>query len=329
MRILAVDDDEIILELLSATLSATGYTDLTLATSAQQAARIIRDADVPFDCFLLDIQMPDIDGIELCSAIRNTREYQSTPILMITAMSQKSYIDRAFAAGATDYVTKPFDPTELGARIRMAERLVQSSRKVEENVSAVESLRSELERDRFIDLNEVITISDIDGFISLTALENYLLQLSRGGLFATTIFAFKVVGVERIFASTPPTDFRYLLTDVAEAISNALRSNDIFLTYAGNGIYLCVAHGKGIPELDTVERAVNLNIEEMELTDSNGVALNVVVQVGKPVRVGLLRAGRGAVQALAVAAENAEHAAAHSQVREQWRPHWGGKTRSA
>ncbi|AMY68529.1 response regulator [Frigidibacter mobilis] len=309
MRILAVDDDEMILELLSASLGAAGFADLTVACSAAQTLEKIAAVRIPFDCFLLDIQMPEVDGIELCRAIRRNPIYAAAPIIMITAMSQKSYIDRAFAAGATDYVTKPFDPVELGARIRLAARMVESERALTENRSAVATLRAQLERERFVDLNEPISIPDVDAVIDLQALENYLLQLSRSGLFATSIFAFKIAGIETIYAATSPIDFRYLLTDVAEAISTALRAHERFVAYAGNGVYVCVAHGRGALDLEVIEGTANLIVEEMALTNSRGVPLKLHLRIGSPVRVGLVRAGRGAVDALYVAIENAEQQA--------------------
>ncbi|MFK5998799.1 MAG: response regulator, partial [Rhodobacterales bacterium] len=66
MRILSVDDDPIILELLAAVLVSMGHTDVTTAGSATEALEIVKDDPEPFDCFLLDIQMPGIDGIQLC-----------------------------------------------------------------------------------------------------------------------------------------------------------------------------------------------------------------------------------------------------------------------
>ena len=128
MRILSVDDDPIILELLVAVLASMGHTEVTTAESAVEAFEIIKNDPEPFDCFLLDIQMPEIDGIQLCKSLRFIPEYKRTPILMITAMSDKAYIERAFASGATDYVTKPFDIVELGARIKVAESLVDAWR---------------------------------------------------------------------------------------------------------------------------------------------------------------------------------------------------------
>ena len=117
MRVLAVDDDQSILALLQTALSALGQFEVSIADSGEEALRQIERAEKPFDCFLLDIQMPNMNGIELCRAIRARRAHHKTPILMLTAMSERKYIDESFVAGATDYVTKPFDFFELRSRL--------------------------------------------------------------------------------------------------------------------------------------------------------------------------------------------------------------------
>ena len=89
MKILAVDDDPIILELLSHFIE--GMTDHTLVTAecAADALEAIKDnARAPFDSFLLDIQMPVTDGIQLASQIRAMKQYMDAPILMLTARSE-------------------------------------------------------------------------------------------------------------------------------------------------------------------------------------------------------------------------------------------------
>ena len=113
MKILAVDDDSIILGLLTEVLERAEYGEVQTCTSAERALEVIAETKVPFDCFLLDIQMGGMDGIGLCARIRDMPKYARTPILMLTAMSEKSYIDRAFAAGATDYLSKPADANDI------------------------------------------------------------------------------------------------------------------------------------------------------------------------------------------------------------------------
>ena len=109
MKILAVDDDETALEILKIALINAKYSDVTVARSAYEAMDIIEKHGETFDCFIFDISMPGMSGIELCQTVRNSARHAGIPIIMITALSDQCNIDQAFAAGATDYVTKPFN----------------------------------------------------------------------------------------------------------------------------------------------------------------------------------------------------------------------------
>ena len=124
MKILVVDDDQLVLSILQLYLAEAGYYDVTVCEGSETALALIENNDVEFDCFFFDIIMPFIHGIALCKKVRNIQGYEETPIIMLTAISDKTDIDEAFAAGATDYVTKPFTMTEIGARVRIAENLV-------------------------------------------------------------------------------------------------------------------------------------------------------------------------------------------------------------
>lgn len=102
MKILAVDDDPIILELLAHFIDTLTDHKVVLASCADEAIDVIQaNARSPFDCFLLDIQMPGTDGITLAGKIRAMEPYTDTPILMLTAMSEKVYIDAVATNSAT------------------------------------------------------------------------------------------------------------------------------------------------------------------------------------------------------------------------------------
>lgn len=121
MRILAVDDDPIVQDLLSLALSRSIYDDLEFATSGAEALDLLNDTQEPFSCFLLDINMPEFDGVELCEKIRELPQYRETPIIMVTRLDHRLHLERAVIAGATDYVVKPFDGQEVVTRIELAE----------------------------------------------------------------------------------------------------------------------------------------------------------------------------------------------------------------
>ncbi len=240
MRILAVDDDENIRDLLSEAVSARTSHTLVTAPSGPEAVRILAKSKTPFDCFLLDIQMPIMDGITLASKIRKIKAYARTPIIMLTAMSQKKYIDAAFSAGATDYVTKPFDFLELFSRISVAGKLVHEQQRVTDSSSEMSTLKRDLIYNTALSLNEPVEITDVTQVIGYVAFENYIMQLSRGKLLRSSVFAVKLSGVEKVFNHVNSIAFRHMLSDVSGEIMSVLADNDAMATYRGNGVFLCL-----------------------------------------------------------------------------------------
>ena len=122
MKTLAVDDDQIVLGILKGVLERAGLGEVETCESATEALAAIDSAEKPFTCFLLDIQMPGMDGIELCERIRQHPQARTASILMLTAMSDQANIECAFAAGANDYITKPLDATQVIVRLGIAEQ---------------------------------------------------------------------------------------------------------------------------------------------------------------------------------------------------------------
>jgi len=111
-RILVVDDELQIRRVLRATLTAQGY-EVWDARRGDEALNLVRAER--FDLILLDINLPDISGIEVCRSIRTGF---SVRIIMLTVRSSEKDKTAALDAGANDYMTKPFDTSELLARIR-------------------------------------------------------------------------------------------------------------------------------------------------------------------------------------------------------------------
>jgi len=114
-RILAVDDEPDLLELVRLGLSQAGYVVETARTGTEALAALRR---APPDLVVLDVMLPDLSGTELCARIRADQRLAAVPIIMLTAKSEE--IDRVVGleVGADDYVTKPFSPRELALRVR-------------------------------------------------------------------------------------------------------------------------------------------------------------------------------------------------------------------
>ncbi len=306
MKILAVDDDEIILELLKETVACSGFDDVTIASSGQEALQVIKMSPVPFDCFLLDIQMPHMDGVELCSRIRAIHAYKKSPILMITAMSDKQYVDRAFAAGASDYVTKPFDVLELGTRVTIASRLVDELKQAERAEFENVTLKERLEHRTRHEVSDPLPIEDVDGFLDYTAFENYLLLQSRQGHFTSGLIALEIENIGEIYTRTPAEDFYYLLTDIGEAISDTFRGKFDFLSYRGDGIYVCAFNRGRSPFSEETASDLRLAIAELYLIYGSGEPMNVTINIGEQVAPGIF-SSPGSLKNLFKAIDNLHH----------------------
>lgn len=276
MRILAVDDDENIRELLSQALDSTGEHQVWTADGGEEALELIEDADQPFECLLLDIQMPGINGIELCEQVRTLPGYRMTPIVMLTAMSQKKYVDSAFAAGATDYVTKPFDFLELFSRLNIASKLVAEQAMVNDGILEVAEMKHDLDANLKHDLEEPVQLQEIDRLVGYVAFENYLLQLSRGKLFRSSVFAVKIDKVERAHKTASPLEFRQLLTGVATAISDCTAQDGNLFSYRGNGVFICVVHGRCPFTQDEFEATVNHRLSATQVVCIDGAKTRLV-----------------------------------------------------
>ncbi len=120
-RILTVEDDERIRTAVKMALEDEGWTVEETGTGEEALDRFARQ---PADVVLIDIMLPGIDGFELC---RSLRKHSDVPIVMVTARADTHDVVAGLEAGADDYLTKPFAPKELSARIRALLRRVRPS----------------------------------------------------------------------------------------------------------------------------------------------------------------------------------------------------------
>lgn len=289
MKILAVDDEPIFLDLLLQTLTPLGYTDVTVANSGREALDLIASHARPFDCFLLDIRMDGMNGIELCRHIRALPAHRLTPIVMVTAMSEKRYVDEAFMSGANDYVTKPIDRVEIKVRLNMVRTILGErlhagllNRQI---VKAEESIGADCQ------FKDPLVLSDAHGLTSFETLENYLLKLGNMRLTSSSAIGFHIENGQRIFEKTSGLEFIDVLTDVASVLADVLKTQAHMLAYAGNGDFVAV-----------VQKAAEIEPSELQATIQEGLAafadIHVEagiappqIKVGQPKANGLLSFG--------------------------------------
>jgi len=121
-HVLVADDEPHIRRVLSTLLDKVGYVVVEARSGTEALA--LWQSDQRFDAVLLDLMMPGATGIEVLEAIRAAEHGVHTPVIILTAKGQDSDRDAAFAAGADDFMTKPFSPRKLVVRLQqiLAER---------------------------------------------------------------------------------------------------------------------------------------------------------------------------------------------------------------
>ena len=147
MRILVAEDDPVTRRILEATLSRLGW-DVIPAPDGDAAWRILEKLEgknAP-ELAVLDWEMPGMDGIEICRQLRATPGFELMYIILLTSRGDKEDLAAGLAAGANDYITKPFDPIELEARVRVGERMVKLQTALAARVVELEDALSHVQR---------------------------------------------------------------------------------------------------------------------------------------------------------------------------------------
>lgn len=293
MRVLAVDDDPIILDMLKVSLHRSGLCDLVVATSAEEAMSALAEASEPFDCFLLDVVMPEKDGIALCADIRAMSSYRQTPIIMITALTGAEPLDRAFAAGATDYVCKPLNGLELGTRINLANMLNESLRRE----AAKEELLKQQMAKTTSKVARVAAFEGVEGVVDILRLENNLLRLPEG-CYALNLVAFDVIGSGS--GSQAQESLDAAIQIAAKTIATVLSDRRLTLSHAGEGIFVGFYSGRRVIALADLQLAINQELAR------NGAQDSISIKVTIPTSQRLI-SGRAAIDVLMNYVDNRLH----------------------
>jgi two-component system phosphate regulon response regulator PhoB len=166
-RVLVVDDEPDLLELVRFNLAEEGF-EVETAASAGDALERLRRTPAP-DAVVLDLMLPDLPGTEVCRRIRSDAGLGGLPVIMLTAKSDE--VDRivGFELGADDYVTKPFSPRELGLRVRAVMRRGRGGEAGPERTIEREALRVDLDRHRcYVGGGEIeLTAKEFDLVVAL------------------------------------------------------------------------------------------------------------------------------------------------------------------
>ena len=160
-KILVVDDEQVLVKGIKFNLEHEGY-QVETGFDGEQAVDLARNGN--FDLIILDLMMPEIDGLEACMRIR---EFSNVPIIMLTARSEDTDKIIGFECGADDYITKPFNILELKARIRAMLRRATGGTQMKSRIAV---------GDLVLDTEQRVVIRD-EQTVELTAKEYDLIEL--------------------------------------------------------------------------------------------------------------------------------------------------------
>lgn len=261
MKILAVDDDPDFLDVFETVLNGLGHGDVTRMGSGREVLDLLATSEANFDLFVLDIQMPEMDGIQLCRAIRAIDRFRDTPIIMNTAMGDRENVDAAFAAGATDYLTKPVDPVEIKARLGVISRLLNERELAKKSISQGQSDRRTGPSYGFED---GIPLKRVEGAIDLFAMGNYLKTLGMFRALSVCAVAVSVSNARQIHDLEGGYVFGEVMIDVATCLSDCLNPSNRMLAYAGSGIFVCLVSRTDLPEPERLGDQLRQYVMEFE-----------------------------------------------------------------
>ena len=159
--ILVVDDNESNIDMILAILKAY---DVIPSTSGEDALELIKEESI--DLVLLDILMPGMDGYTVCQRLKNQPDTRDVPIIFITAKSDEESIEKAYDLGGADYVTKPFKPKELLARVKVQLKLQDVLRELD-FLATRDSLTGIYNRRKFFQLAQQMYVEASDDLYAL------------------------------------------------------------------------------------------------------------------------------------------------------------------
>jgi CheY-like chemotaxis protein len=293
MRILVVDDDPFIRELLPRIAAEVGFPDVTTAGSGIEALDLLTYGGRVYDCLLLDINMPEMDGIELCLKLRTIPAYRDTPVIMLTAMRDMKNMDDAFRAGASDYATKPFDILDLATRLKAANQGILAR---DGGIVGQGAGRIAAEAPRGHDRQVDVQIEGVPNLIEQRALANYIGRLPRPEVANIAVFAVRIEQEQAVDIQAPTGRLLAMLRGVALAIgeASATAKADLpgspaegggLMTYAGRGTFL-VAARHFTQTAEAIEATINRRLAQQSPAATTPAGDAITVAVGAAVQPG-------------------------------------------
>lgn len=300
MAVLIVDDSIDMCRALKAVLEAEGFEQVHTAYSTLQAFQALGMAPggEPIgqpDAILLDLCIPPVDGVQACRLIKSRDEFHDVPVIMMTGWNTAGQLQAAFAAGASDYLTKPIDPPELIARLHASVNLTRELRRrndrVERLLEAQKRTAAELEAMRCLASQDELT-----GAANRRHFNDLLRQEWSRGLRENAPLALLMADIDH-FKSFNDTYGHPLgdlcLHQVAEAMRSALRRpGDVLARYGGEEFAVLLPNTPAGGAMAVAE-AVVAQVAELAMPHTGAPDGVVTISVGVAAVVPTAAAGPG------------------------------------
>jgi PleD family two-component response regulator len=272
MRILVVDDQEDSRDLTEGALLSAGYTGILTAASGWEALKALdvgrtTDENPPVDVVLLDVVMPEMDGIEVCARIRNDPRYADLPVIMVTSLDDMNSLANAFVAGATDYVTKPLNRIELVARVRAALRLKQELDRRQARERELLAFLSS-----WGDRRASIWIDEATGLFVGEVAEAYLITCGSESEELISIFTLTLDRFDASHSADEQSKASGELALVAQAIRRLAASIGIVAAAYKNGMIILVAPELGAHAARELAQTLHATVQKLRLPNSESIA---------------------------------------------------------
>jgi phosphoserine phosphatase RsbU/P len=221
---------------------------------------------------LLDIMMPEIDGIETCARIRNDPRYADTPIIMVTSLDDMDSLANAFVAGANDYINKPLNRIELIARVRAALKL---KAELERRQARERELLQFLSN--WGDKHSTVWIDEATGLFTGEVAEAYLTAVSERNPGAVmSVLAIAVDRLDVIRAAQGDAVAHRILDQVARAVRRASASIGVVAACYRNGLITVVVPELGAAPARALGEALRQSVAALAIANSEAIAADHV-----------------------------------------------------
>jgi DNA-binding response OmpR family regulator/DNA-binding CsgD family transcriptional regulator len=298
--LLVVDDLPANLAMLIDAASAAGFRVL-LAESGERALRLAAKAKP--DLILLDVNMPGLDGLETCRRLKGDTSTREIPVIFVTALDDVLDKVAGLEAGGVDYVTKPLQPAEVLARVRVHLEL----RRLQAELQAEVARRQEAERSLRHSLDRAVVVATLDGGILFATVRASQLLVSHFGAQAATLLPEPLLAQVRAPAAAPTEDLgpagarlrvrRFAEVGEAECVTLLLEEHfdaggilqrQFGLTPREAEVLFWIAQGKSNPEIalilanttGTVKKQVQSILEKLGVENRMVAALKASELLG-------------------------------------------------